>query len=281
MKTKHLLLVIVGLFIILTGWVTTAFTLDISSDREDFTISGNLTVFAAASLTDAFRSLSKEFSTKHPGAEIVFNFAGSQQLAYQIGEGAPADIFASANETQMAAAVASGRVLSSDVEAFAGNRLVVVTPKSNPGQIATLSDLSKPGVKLVLASEEAPIGHYTQAFLASTEYSSSVPASFSDQVLNNVVSFEQNARAVLSKVLLGEADAGIVYGSDAAPVYADRLSIVAIPDDLNITAAYPMAPLVDTAEPDLARAFIDFVRSAQGQEILADHGFLAATDAVE
>lgn len=122
-------------------------------------------VFAAASLTDAFNELGKAFAAANPGAKIAFNYAGSQQLAQQIGQGAPADVFASANTAQMDAAIKTGRVVSGTAQTFARNRLVVITPKAGPNPITQLKDLAKPGLKLVLADKSVPVGGYALDFL--------------------------------------------------------------------------------------------------------------------
>ncbi len=192
-----------------------------TSSGEATTAQTSLTVFAAASLTDAFQTISKNFSTAHPGVDVVFNFAGSQQLAQQIGQGAPADLFASANASQMAVAIESGRVVSGAEQLFVRNRLVVVTPVDNPAGIATLADLAKPGLQIVLATKEVPVGQYALDFLDKAEADGTLGAGYRDAVLANVVSYEENVRTVLAKVTLGEADAGIVYRSDVTPTAAE------------------------------------------------------------
>lgn len=232
-----------------------------------------LQVFAAASLTEAFQALGKLFSAANPGVTVVFNFAGSQQLAAQITQGAPADVFASANRRQMEVAIESGRVISPTVQTFVRNRLVVVTPQANPAALATLQDLAKPGVKLVLADPAVPVGQYSLDMLDRAIQDATFGAAFKDTVLNNVVSYEENVRVVLTKVLLGEADAGIVYTSDVALDRA-RVGQIAIPDALNTIASYPIAPINDSAHPEQAQRFVDFVLSADGQTILAQYGFL-------
>lgn len=232
-----------------------------------------LDVFAAASLSDAFGEIGKNFTAAHPGVEVIFNFAASNQLATQIGEGAPADIFASANATQMNAAIASGRIATGAQQIFAGNRLVVVTPGDNPARLIGLQDLAKPGVKIVLAAQEVPAGQYALDFLDRTEGDDSLGAGYKEGVLANVVSYEENVRGVLTKVALGEADAGIVYASDARTAPAE-IATIAIPDHLNTLASYPIAPLADSAEPELAQQFVAFVLSPDGQQVLANYGFI-------
>jgi molybdate transport system substrate-binding protein len=230
-----------------------------------------LTVFAAASLTDAFTEIGADFSTANPGVTVVFNFAGSNQLATQIGEGAPADVFASANTAQMDVAVEAGRVDAGAPQIFVTNRLVVVYPADNPAGIAGLADLANPDTLLVLAAEEVPAGRYSLEFLDLAAADPAFGASFKDDVLGNVVSYEENVRSVLNKVALGEADAGIVYTSDLVGV--EGVAGLEIPDALNVLAEYPIAPLNDSAQADVAAAFVDLVLSDVGQGILAAYGF--------
>lgn len=234
---------------------------------------GALTVFAAASLSEAFEAMGKRFEAEHPGVEVTFNFAGSQQLAQQLAQGAPGDVFASANAQQMEAVVASGRIGEEAPVTFAHNGLVVALPPGNPAGVTGLGDLARPGVQLALADEAVPAGRYALDFLERADGEAALGADYRQRVLANVVSYEQNVRTVLTKVALGEADAGIVYVSDAA---AAEVETVAIPEQLNPTASYPIAPLEDAERPELARAFVDFVLAAAGQETLTAFGFLAA-----
>ncbi len=234
--------------------------------------STELVVFAASSLTEAFTALGQGFEAEHPTVQVTLNFAGSQQLAQQLALGAPADLFASADQTQMAAVVAAGRVNPESVQIFAHNRLVIVLPGDNPGNVHTLADLARPGLRVVLADASVPVGAYTRTFLARADAGPDLPANFSQGVLANTVSFEINVRAVLSKVRLGEADAGVVYASDGAAA-GESVGQIPIPDALNVVAAYPLAPVSDGHHPQSAAAFVDFIFSLPGQKILADHGF--------
>ncbi|MBW7958324.1 MAG: molybdate ABC transporter substrate-binding protein [Candidatus Promineofilum sp.] len=230
-----------------------------------------LTVFAAASLTDAFTEIGGQFDAANPGVTTAFNFAGSNQLATQIDEGAPADVFASANHAQMDVVVASGMVDANAPVVFVTNRLVVVIPADNPGQIESLQDLAKPGILLVLAAEEVPVGRYSLEFLDKASVDPAFGSSFRGGVLANVASYEKNVRTVLNKVALGEADAGIVYTSDLVGV--DGVASLEIPDALNLLAEYPIAALKDSPNPTVAAAFVEFVLSETGQAVLADYGF--------
>ena len=240
-------------------------------------LSGEIIVYAAVSLTDAFGQIAADFQTQHPDTTIVYNFAGSQQLAQQLGQGAPADVFASANARQMAVAIEAGRIVSGTQQTFVRNRLVVIVPADNPAGITTLQDLTKPGLKLVLAATEVPVGAYSLDFLDKASASVELASTYSQTVLANVVSYEENVRSVLSKVVLGEADAGIVYSSDVSGDNADQVGQIEIPDELNTIANYPIATIVDSGHPDLAAAYVAYVLSAEGQAVLADYGFVPVT----
>ncbi len=232
-----------------------------------------LTVMAAASLKDAFEQMAVDFAVERPQTTLIFNFAGSQQLAQQLAEGAPGDVFASANQRQMANAIESGRVAMGAPAIFARNRLVVAIPADNHAAIESLQDLARPGIKLVLAAEAVPAGQYALEFLAKASATAEYTAAYSPTVRSNVVSYEANVRSVLTKIALGEADAGIVYASDAPPSNA-QVATLAIPDALNVLAEYPIAVVVDSAYPEAAQAFVDYVRSDAGQATLEQFGFL-------
>ena len=234
---------------------------------------GALTVFAAASLSDVFEAMGREFEAAHPGVRVVFSFAGSQQLAQQLAQGAPGDVFASADERQMGAVVESGRIEAGAAQTFARNRLAAVVAPGNPAGVEALADLARPGVRIALADAAVPAGRYALAFLDRAAEDDALGTAFREGVLANVVSYEQNVRTVLTKVALGEADAGIVYVSDAA---AADVEVVTIPEGLNPVARYPIAPLRDAERPALAGAFVDYVLSEEGQGILAAYGFLPA-----
>jgi molybdate transport system substrate-binding protein len=228
-----------------------------------------LIVFAAASLTDAFTEIGNAFEAAHDGVTVTFNFAGSQALRTQIEEGAPADVFASANIKEMDTLVTGSFVAQGLPQIFLTNKLVVILPADNPAGIAMLEDLAQTGIKLVLAAEEVPVGNYSRQALE--KMNASFGADYKDKVLANVVSNEDNVKQVVAKVQLGEADAGIVYTSDA--IAAPELKSVEIPLDLNVIANYPIAPLVDSANTELAAQFVEYVLSADGQAILEKWGF--------
>ena len=228
-----------------------------------------LTVYAAASLTNAFTELGNAFEASHPGVTVAFNFGGSQNLRTQIEQGAPAYVFASANARELDALVALDLVAVGAPRVFLTNQLVVILPKNNPASIASLEDLGKPGLKLVLAAEEVPAGRYARQILENL--SALYGAEYSDKVLANVVSNEDNVRQAVTKVQLGEADASIVYISDAVAV--PELQRIEIPADMNVIAEYPIAPLAESANLDLANEFIDYVLSSEGGATLRKWGF--------
>jgi molybdate transport system substrate-binding protein len=213
-------------------------------------------VFAAASLTAAFTELGRRH-TAAEGTKVTFNFAGSQALATQIRQGAPADVFASADIPSMDKV----EDLVGTPQSFASNRLQIVVEKGNPRGIGTLDDLAARDLKVVLAAEEVPAGRYARRVLDRAG------------VGVTPVSQEDNVKAVVSKVSLGEADAGIVYVTDVA-ADGDRVQGVDIPRDQNLTATYPIATLKASRTRDRAQAFVDLVLSDQGQRVLHRYGFL-------
>ncbi len=233
---------------------------------------GDLTVYAAASLQAPFERIGREMEAANPGLHVQFNFAGSPQLRTQLEQGAHADVFASADEHQMDLA-RQDNVIASDPRLFAHNRLVVIVPKSNPAGIATFADLAKDDVKLDLAAPEVPIGAYARAALTAAAGDPSYGADFADRALHNVVSEEDNVKAVAAKVQLGEADAGIVYTTDVTPSLAPDVRTIDIPDPFNQVAAYPVA-LVQGGDPTRGQAFIDYLLGDAGQAALRDAGFL-------
>jgi molybdate transport system substrate-binding protein len=233
-----------------------------------------LTVLAAASLSSPFTDLGRQFEADHPGVKVRFSFAGSQQLLQQLEQGAPADVFASASLSYMEAAVKTQRVAAGSPRPFAHNRLVVITPKNNPSGIAGLIDLAKPGLKLDLAAREVPAGQYALDVLDKASADAGFGPNFKAQVLKNVVSYETNVKAVLTKVALGEADAGIVYASDGAGDAVARVGLLEIPVNFNVVAIYPIAAVAGSANPILAQAFVDLVLSKPGQDALVKNGFL-------
>jgi molybdate transport system substrate-binding protein len=226
-----------------------------------------LTVFAASSLRDAFQDLGRIFEQEHPGTSVSFNFAGSQELRTQVEHGARADVLASADPRTLRALAGAG--LSLEPQVFARNEPVIVVPAGNPAGIDALADLPR-ARRLVVGAPEVPIGEYTVRILeaASRRYG---PA-FGAAVESRVASRELNVRQVLAKVALGEADAAIVYRTDAL-ASRGAVEVISIPPQLNVVAEYPIALLRGAPRPGLARAFVELVLSSAGQAVLARHGF--------
>ena len=230
-----------------------------------------VTVFAAASLTDAFNELGRRFEAAHPGTRVRFNYAGSQQLVLQLQQGAEADVFASADERWMGAAqedslIAGGPTL------FARNRLVVIVPAGNPARVNALPDLARAGLKIVLAAGAVPAGRYTRQVLERLAGAAGFPSDYVARVLANVVSEEDNVKAVAAKVELGEADAGFVYRSDVNLGAARATKTLDIPDPYTVIAAYPIALLRGSKHTAPARRFIELVLGDSGQAVLERHG---------
>jgi molybdate transport system substrate-binding protein len=232
-----------------------------------------LTVFAAASLKGAFTEIGTAYSKARSNVTITFNFAGSDALAQQITQGAPADIFASANTKQMDVVVKGQEITGSGVKTFAHNRLVLIYPSANPAQIQSLQDIGKPGVKVDLAAASVPVGQYALDFLGKASADPSFGASFKANVLKNVVSYETDVKSVLAKVALGEADAGIVYTTDAT-TEAGKVGTVAIPDALNSIATYPIGVVKSSQQAAAAQDLLAYIVGADGQAVLAKYGFL-------
>ena len=233
-----------------------------NSERE-------LTVFAASSLTDVFEELGKEFERQNPGVEVRLSFAGSSGLLAQLQQGAPADVFASADEAKMR--VAAGKDLIQQPQVFAENSPVVIVPKGEPTGVETIRDLAEQEHTLVLAQNGVPIAEYAAEVLEKAE--ARYGENFGDLVMQNVVSREPDVRAAANRVALGEADATFVYASDVTPKVRDRVDVVGIPEELNVVATYPIAVVKDAPNPELARKWVELVTHDQGQRVMREWGF--------
>jgi molybdate transport system substrate-binding protein len=218
-----------------------------------------LTVLAAASLTGTFTELEKVFVADHPGVEVRLSFDSSATLAQQVVEGAPADVLATADERTMDSVVKAGGTDGSP-DAFASNHLVLVVPAQNPANVRSVDDLARPGVDYVVCVPSAPCGDVAATVLDQAGIDA--PAA----------SEETDVKAVLSKVELGEADAGLVYATDAADA-GDSVRAYEIPGARSTSTRYLVAALKDAGSPDLARAWVELVLSDRGQRVLSDVGF--------
>ncbi|MFB7462031.1 molybdate ABC transporter substrate-binding protein [Streptomyces sp. NPDC056224] len=221
----------------------------------------NLTVLAASSLTDAFKAAGAAYEKARPGTKVTFSFAGSQELAAQVKQGAPADALVTADTRTMDGVKAETQ--TGEAKVIAKNRLVIATGKGNPFKIAGLKDLADTKIKVVLAAPEVPVGRYSKEILDE------------QGVTVKPVSQEPNVRAVLSKVELGEADAGLVYRTDSAKS-GDKVVAVEIPDEQNAVASYPAAALKQSKNPEAAAAFVAWLSTPEAQKILQDAGFQQA-----
>jgi molybdate transport system substrate-binding protein len=224
-----------------------------------------ITVLAAASLTEAFQTIGKDFERANPGISVRFSFGPSDGLATQIQGGAPADVFASASEQWMDAVQQKPGV--TDRSDFVTNRLILVVPASNPAGISSVADLARPGVKLVLAAEGVPAGDYARQILAN--------AGIAKPALANVVSNEVDVKGVLQMVASGDADAGIVYVTDLTPDVATSVKGITIPGNLNVIATYPIGVVDGSRDSALASQFVRYVLGS-GLRVLNRFGFLPA-----
>jgi molybdate transport system substrate-binding protein len=228
-----------------------------------------LTLLAASSLTDAFGELEGVFEEQNGGVDVSTSFAGSSELLAQIRQGAPADVFASADEAKTDAAMEEGLV--AEPEVFARNRPAVIVPADNPAGIEELRDLEEADAQIVLAEEAVPIARYAEKVLdnADAEYR----GGFVQRVRDKIASREANVRASANRIALGEADATIVYESDVTEDIRDRVRVVEMSLELNVVAMYPIATIEESRNPELARAWVDLVLSDEGQRVLEKYNF--------
>jgi len=221
-------------------------------------VTGDLTVFAAASLTESFREIGTAFEAANPTTKVTFNFGASSTLVTQINQGAPADVFASADTANMQKLTDAGG--ASAPTTFASNKLQIIVGKGNPKNVSGVADLAKSGIIVVTTAPDVPIGKYTAQVFTKAK------------VAVTPKSYEADVKAVVNKVTLGEADAGIVYTTDVVAAGA-KAQGVAIPDDLNVIATYPIVATKVAKNAAAANALVAFVSSSAGQAILAKYGF--------
>jgi molybdate transport system substrate-binding protein len=220
---------------------------------------GKLTVFAAASLKKAFTEIGEQFRTDNPGSDVEFSFAGSADLVNQLIQGAPADVLATADTKNMDRAAAAGLLAGAPVN-FATNTLTIVVAQGNPKKISAFRDLAAPGLSVVVCAPQVPCGSATTRVEQATG------------VTLNPVSEESQVTDVLGKVLTGQADAGVVYATDAQGA-GDTVTAVAFPEAAEAVNTYPIGILSQATDPELARKFVDLVTGEAGQKILAAAGF--------
>jgi molybdate transport system substrate-binding protein len=225
---------------------------------EGSALEGDITVFAAASLTDAFDEVGAAFEDANPDVSVEFNYGPSSGLREQILSGAPADVFASANTSNMDQVVEDGA--AADPENFVTNQLEIVVPAGNPAGITGLADFAQPDLLIGLCAEDVPCGEFGREVLTNAEVTPSVDTN------------EADVRALLTKIESGDLDAGIVYVTGVLAA-GDAAEGIEIPAEDNVTATYPIAALTDSGNAEVAQAFVEFVLSDDGQEILASYGF--------
>jgi len=240
---------------------TPATTATTGSPSTTGSASGTITVLAAASLTESFTALGKQFEAAHPGSKVTLSFGASSTLVTQILQGAPADVFASADTANMKKLTDASQA-AGDPKAFATNRLEIIVQKGNPKNITGVADLAKPGVTVVTCGPDVPIGKYSAQVFAKAG------------VTVTPKSYEADVKAVVQKVVLGEADAGIVYATDVQAA-GDKATGVVIPDAQNVIATYPIAVTKTAPNAALATAFVAYVSGADGLATLAKFGFTA------
>ncbi len=265
-----------------------------------------LHVMAAASLEGAFREIAHAFeqSTGHGSARVEaessgltgnanepgqvqetreqrrvavsLSVAGSQQLVTQLEHGAPADVFATAGWEPMDTALRAKLVDEASIRVFAHNDLAIIVPRANPAKIDGLIDLARPGVSIVVAERAVPVGAYMRAMLETARTNANFGPGFVEVFETNIISYEQSVSGVVAKVALGEADAGIAYSSDAHAGNAAKITVLPLPQRLAPRADYPVAVTASAQEPEIARAFVEFLASSEAQRILTAHGFSPA-----
>ena len=218
-----------------------------------------MTIFAAASLKKAFSEIGEQFKTDNPGTDVEFSFAGSADLVTQLTQGAPADVFASADGKNMGKVEQAGLLAGQAVD-FASNTLTIVVAPGNPKKVISFQDLTQPGLSVVVCAPQVPCGSATQKVEQAIG------------VTLNPVSEESQVTDVLNKVLTGQADAGVVYATDAQAA-GNTVTAVAFPESAGAVNTYPIAVLKQARDPELARRFVDLVTGDAGQKILSAAGF--------
>ena len=244
-----------------------------ASSRSHAAANSTIIVYAGSSLTGAFTSIATAFGQQN-NVTVKFNFGGSDTLVTQMAQGAPADVFASANTAQMNIAVSKG-LIAGTPQVFARNRLVVIVPKNNPKHLYSLPDLGQPGVNLVLADPTVPVGKYARAALQVMANDAAFGPDFLSRVTANIKSNELDDKSVVTKVQLGEADAGIVYSTDVT----SQVGSIAIPAPYNQIAVYPIAVTKGSHNAAMAQKFVNYVLSSAGQSVLNQDGFITTAPA--
>jgi molybdate transport system substrate-binding protein len=242
-----------------------------SSGASPSAAGGELTIYGAASLKGALDKAKAAYETANPGATLTISTDSSSALETQIEQGAPADVFLSADTTNPKKLVDKG-LADGDPVTFAGNKLTIIVPTANPARIASPSDLAKAGIKVIAAGDEVPITKYATQLVENLAKEAGYPADFAAAYAANVASKEDNVKAVVAKIELGEGDAGIVYVTDAAT--SDKVKTIDVPEAANVPATYDGVVVKASKNTAAARAFLDWFAGPDGEAILSDLGFL-------
>lgn len=233
-----------------------------------------LTIFAAASLTGVMGDLDPVFEAAHPGVNVTTNLDSSATLETQIKEGAYADLYLPASTKNMDNLLKEEMIDNDSVTKYATNKLAIIVPADNPAGITGLADLAKPGIKIVSETSEVPVRKYTDQMLNKTLNSTDYGQAFVDGFKANVISEETNVATATTKVALGEVDVGITYYSDVTKDLADKITIIDIPDEMNVVATYEAGILSESTEKELAQEFITLLTSDEGKAVLEDYKFI-------
>jgi molybdate transport system substrate-binding protein len=233
----------------------------------------DLTVFCGAGLTGAFNEIGQIYENTSDFG-VNFNFDGVPALRAQIEQGAYADIVVSANLKHMDALKAEGYIDNNTIEIFAGNKVAVIVPNDNPANITNLTDLAKPGMKILIGTKDLPAGDYALQVLDKLAADSKYGPAYKDAVMANIVSEETTVNRIVSKVALGEADAGFAFISDVSPQMVGKVTRIVVPKEYNVVGKFPLGVLKQSRYPEEAQSFVDLVMSEEGQAILDKYGFI-------
>lgn len=234
-----------------------------------------LIVFCGAGLTGAFNEIGQLYQNAS-GIAVEINFDGAPALRAQIEQGAYADLLAFADYRHMKALQLEGYINNSTVRTFAKNQMAVVVPLHNPANISSLADLASPGILILMGIEELPAGYHAREVLSKLANDSEYGPGYRDNVMANIVSLETTVNRIVSKVALGEADAGFAFTSDVSPTMVGKVTKISIPDRYNVAVDFPIGALKQSSHPREAQNFIDLVMSSQGQAVLKKYEFIPA-----
>lgn len=258
--------IVIGLFILLLAAQFSCVSAANTSPTD-------LTIFAAASLTGVMGDLKPVFESAHPGVNLTIDLDSSATLETQIKEGAQADLFLPASTKNIDNLVKVKLIDNASITKYATNKLAIIVPKDNPAKITGLADIAKPGVKLVTETADVPIRKYTDQLLNKTVNDTAFGSAFVDGYKANIISEETNVAGAVTKISLGEADAGITYYSDVTKELGDKVTVIEIPDKFNVVATYESGVLTESKQPELAKEFVDLLTADEGKKVLEDYKF--------